>query len=107
MNLNPLIIYFSHSKINSTFTGCSKTILESYQELLIDISKLKNIPIIKVYYDGEKYYSENNRRLYLFKLLANNGILKEIPVRIEILKGKKLEKYHKNTYSLTAKIVGS
>jgi hypothetical protein len=107
MSLNPLEIYFTHSKINGIFTGCSKTIMETYSELLLDISKINNIPKIKVYYDGEKYYSENNRRLYLFKLLANNGILKEIPVRIEILKGKKLEKYHKNTYSLTAKIVGS
>ncbi len=81
--------------------------MESFNEILLDISKITNIPIIKVYYDGVKYYSENNRRLYLFKLLANKGILKEIPVRIEYLKGKKLEKFQKNTYSLTAKIVGS
>ncbi len=104
--MNPLNIYFTHSKISPKFTGCSKTILESYNEIKENPMVLENIPIIKVYFDGKKYYSENNRRLYLFKLLANDGIIDNVPVRIEVLKGKKLEKYLKNTYSLNAKIVG-
>jgi len=104
--MNPLNIYFTHSKISPIFTGCSKTILETYNEIKENPIVLNNIPIIKVYFDGKNYYSENNRRLYLFKLLANEGIINNIPVRIEVLKGKKQEKYQKNTYTLNAKIVG-
>lgn len=104
--MDPLTIYFTHSKISPNFTGCSKTILESYQEIKENPEIISKIPIIKVYFDGKNFYSENNRRLYLFKLLAKEGIINSIPIRIEVLKGKKLEKYQKNTYSLNAKIVG-
>jgi len=102
--MDPLNIYFTHSKISPYFSGCSKSIIDTYYEVIKDPSTLLKIPVIKLYYDGSNYYSENNRRLYLFKLLRKNNLIREIPYRLEILKGKKLEKFKKNKYSLIAQI---
>jgi hypothetical protein len=94
-------IYFSHSKIRGQFTGCSKTIESSYREVLENRDVLNRIPKIKVLFDGERYISENNRRLYLFKMLE----IDRLEVRLEILEGKKLEKYKGRTFSKTAHVV--
>ena len=40
---------------------------ETYKEIIEGTTKIDDIPKIKVICDGERYYSMNNRRLYLFK----------------------------------------
>ena len=100
MLLDPNIIFFTHSKIRERFSGCNKTIQETFEELKIKKIKITDIPKIKVLYDGTNYYSKNNRRLYLFKKCKNEGILKEIDVIIKYEKNP-----IKNNYSLISKIV--
>jgi hypothetical protein len=99
MLLDPNIIYFTHSKIRERFSGCGKTIEETFNELKSKKIKIEEIPKIKVLFDGEKYYSENNRRLYLFKKCKENGLLVMIDVVIKNIKNPQ-----KNIYSLNAKI---
>jgi hypothetical protein len=90
--LPPSSILFSHSKIRSRFTGCGKTLEETYAEIkngslsgMISLqtsthSRLRrrahafcstaaSLPHIRVWYDGNVYVSENNRRLFVFKRL--------------------------------------
>ena len=100
MLLDPDNIFFTHSKIRERFSGCNKTIQETFEELKIQKIKVSDIPKIKVLYDGKNYYSENNRRLYLFKKCKLEKILDEIDVVVKYVKEPM-----KNTYSLKSKIV--
>lgn len=102
--LNPNIIYFTHSKIRNQFSGCGRMLYQTLSDLRFNPKMIENIPKIKVVYDQEndRYISMNNRRLYIFKTLYNEGMIKEIPVKLEINKDSKIKK---NEYSLKAKIV--
>jgi hypothetical protein len=104
--INPSEIYFTHSKINQRFSGCRKLLSDTLNELIQDITKIKIIPKIKVFYVKHqngiiKYYSENNRRLWVFKKLYQLGLIETIDVRLEESHNPN---YLKNTYSLEAKI---
>jgi hypothetical protein len=76
-------------------------------EILCGETKIDDIPIIKVYWDGEHYYSQNNRRLFLFKWCQSNGLITSdypfIKARAERLRPNK--KYSPLTCSLKATIV--
>jgi hypothetical protein len=102
IKIDPLIIYFTHSKIRNRFTGCNKLIEETKEEIIKGETKITDIPKIMVYYDGEKYYSQNNRRLWLFKSLKNENRLDEIEVRLQYCDKKK---FSNKTMSLTAKMM--
>jgi hypothetical protein len=104
INLNPSVIYFTHSRIRQQFTGCGKMIMDSLQECLENPSQILKIPKIKVIYDqeGNRFITMNNRRLFLFKRLQKEGKLDEISVYLEYLKPN--SKMMFNTYSLVAKI---
>ncbi len=104
INLNPSIIFFTHSRIRSRFTGCRKMLQETLEELRNNPKLIENIPKIKVVFDNTKktYFSMNNRRLWVFKRLYNEGMIKEIPVYLESM--KKNSKMRHNQYSLVAKI---
>lgn len=104
ININPSIVYFTHSRIRQRFTGCGKLLQETLAELREDQSKIQDIPKIKVIYDDERdaYYSMNNRRLWVFKKLYDEGLVKEIPVYFERIKEN--SKMRKNQYSLVAKV---
>ncbi len=103
--LIPSHIYFTHSVINYKFSGCGKLLENSLNELITNPKLIYTIPQIKVFYiinnNNIKYYSENNRRLWLFKELEKKGLLDKINVRLEKAKNAK---YYKNTYSMNVKI---
>ena len=103
IQLRPKEIYFTHSKISDTFTGCNKKLEETLEELITDISHIKNIPLIRVQTaDGKKYISMNNRRLWVFKQLEARGLITEIDVYVEFI--KKDSKNAKNDHALEARI---
>jgi hypothetical protein len=99
MYLNPDIIYFTHSRIRGRFSGCGLTIEETYNQIVNKQIEISSIPKIKVFTDGSNYYSENNRRLYLFKKCKQSGLLQEIDVVVKPIKTQT-----NNQYSLNAKI---
>ena len=82
IKINPSIIYFTHSKIRSTFSGCNKTIYQTISEIENDITVIKNIPLILVEFDGY-------------------NIIKEIDVRLRTVCKTK---YCNKTYSLIARV---
>ena len=94
MVLDPSIVYFTHSRIKDTFSGCGKTIAETESEILSGKLKVSDIPMITILFDGTRYCSQNNRRLFLFKKLG----LKEIRARVKLVEPMK------NQFSLTARI---
>jgi len=103
--IKPSDIYFTHSIISYKFTGCGKLLDETLNEIINGITSIEDIPKIKVFYTCQngivKYFSENNRRLWLFKNLERLGLLDTVSVRIEKTNNKK---YIKNTYALEAKV---
>lgn len=101
--INPSIIRFQHSKIKPVFSD-GKSIESSYNEVKSNIEVLENIPKILVKYDNEgNYYSFNNRRLFLYKRLYDDGLIKCIQVRLEKLKDNETNRYTKENCSLNAK----
>lgn len=107
-SLKPSEIHFTHSKINNRFTGCCKLLTETLDEIISGKTLISSIPKIKVFYVEQngsiKYFSENNRRLWVFKQLEKNGYITHINIRLE--KTNKT-KYFNNTYVLEAKIIKS
>ena len=102
ISIRPSEIYFSHSKINKRFTGCKKLIAESLNEITSGKTKISDIPKIKLYVAGDRYISENNRRLYLFKELEKLGLLTTITCRLAPLRNPRMLT---NTYSKTATLI--
>jgi len=102
--IDPSIIYFTHSKLRKKFSD-GKLVEETFKQVLDGIVKVEDLPKIKVMYDPstERYISMNNRRLWVFKQLNALGKLPTILVIIEMVKGKD-NKLTKNTYSLNAKL---
>jgi hypothetical protein len=80
--LDPEVIYFTHSKIRKRFSGCNKLLAETLQEVLEGRTPLSAIPRIRVIHDGNRYYSMNNRRLWLFKELKRAGYLTLVDVEV-------------------------
>jgi hypothetical protein len=100
--IKPSTIHFTHSRIRGTFTGCGRSVNETLEILRKDPSYISNIPRIKVVTDGDKYYSMNNRRLWVFKQLEKEGLIESIDVALEPIPAH--SKITKNTYSLEAKV---
>ncbi len=103
INIDPSIIYFTHSKIRNRFSGCNKTIDDTYNEIILGNTLINDIPRISVHYYNDKYISLNNRRLYLFKKLQKEKIINTIYVIIKPLPSN--SRIKTNSYSLDAKAI--
>jgi hypothetical protein len=101
IEIDPDIIYHTHSKIRNRFSGCGKLIEDTITEIISGKTKIEDLPIITVEYDGKNYYSLNNRRLYVIKHCKKIGLIKTILVRIKKVNPNK----YTNTYSLVGKLV--
>jgi hypothetical protein len=75
IEIDPEIIYFTHSRVRPFFTGCNKRIEQTLDEIREGITKISDIPLITVISNDGNYFSLNNRRLYLFKTLKKEGLL--------------------------------
>lgn len=104
ISIDPNIIYFTHSKIKKCFST-GKLIDETYHEIKTGKTKISDIPLITIYCIDGKYYSLNNRRLYLFKMLKKDGTIEKIvAIQKEIPSKKIADRFVKNSYSLVAKM---
>ncbi|KAK3612469.1 hypothetical protein CHS0354_032085 [Potamilus streckersoni] len=82
--LRPSEIRYSQDSINNVFDGKSthrnKLIGETLDDLCEGICCLENIPSISVMKKNGKWFSADNRRLWVFKHLERHGKCREIPV---------------------------
>jgi hypothetical protein len=101
MEIDPDVIYHTHTKIRNRFSGCGKLVEETLKEIISGKTKIEDLPMITVEYDGKKYYSLNNRRLYVIKQCKKKGLIKNIKVRVKEVESTK----YINTYSLVGKLV--
>ena len=109
INVDPSIIYFTHSKIRKKFSGCGKLLQDTLNEIIEGTCSIKDIPMITVNLietgTTKTYYTKNNRRLWLFKQCKELGICNSIEVYVEYLPSNSKQgiKHQTNTYSLIAK----
>jgi len=100
IDIDPTIIYFTHSRIRKSFTGCNKTLNDTLQEIINSKIKPSDLPIITVYYDGTNYFSQNNRRLWILKECIKLKLIDNIKVLIKKIGNKR---YITSNCSLTHK----
>ncbi|VBB18986.1 hypothetical protein YASMINEVIRUS_1518 [Yasminevirus sp. GU-2018] len=101
--IDPDIVYFTHSRFRKQFTGCNKTIDQTLNEIRSGQITVNDIPKITVYTDDNHYYSQNNRRLYLFKTCKKEGLLHGDVVSVFVKRIPVKKSYSAETCSLTGK----
>lgn len=87
----------------STFIGCGKLLLETLDEIMTGKTKVEALPLIRVIFDGNRYYSLNNRRLWVIKELQKAGKLNEIKVELRKPETRSEIRLGQQTLSLNAK----
>jgi len=107
--LDPNNIYFTHSRVRPLFTGCGKSIHTTLHEIEKGATSIDDIPLISVIANDGHYYSLNNRRLYLFKILREKGYLPEnmVSVRVKAPLEREKLRYTPQKCSLTCTLMGS
>lgn len=103
-------IYFTHSKVYPSFSGCGKKIVDTIDEILDGKITAKDLPMITVHpcsSNPDAFFSLNNRRLYVFKELMRQGKLKTIEARLKPLpSGKRnADRYTEEKCSKNCKIM--
>ncbi|XP_052273741.1 uncharacterized protein LOC127873790 [Dreissena polymorpha] len=85
MLLKPSDIYYSQDSIRSTFGDSTihsrKRIGETLDDIINGKCQVSQIPVIKVTHTRGKWYTSNNRRLWVFKQLQRLGKCEQIPAR--------------------------
>nr|CAB3263313.1 uncharacterized protein LOC108950579 [Phallusia mammillata] len=79
--LAPSEIRFSQDTVAANFQN-GGSINELINKIGCGYLKVEDIPTIKVKTVDEKYYSEDNRRLYVFRVLQKQGKINSIPVHL-------------------------
>ena len=103
IEIDPSIVYFTHARIRSTFSGCGRKVEETLDEIINGKLKPADLPFITVMYDGSVYYSLNNRRLWVLKQCKERGLVDHIRVRVRP-EDKGTIKYSQETCVLHAKL---
>lgn len=107
--LDPNFIFFTHSRIRPFFTGCGKSIQTSLNEIEQGVTSIEDIPLISVIINDGKYFSLNNRRLYLFKVLREKGCLPDnvVSVRVKTPLEREKLRYTPHKCSVTCTLMGT
>lgn len=80
--LKPSEIFYSQDSISSIF-GDERSVQEAVEGVLLKKFAVQDFPVIQVVrrLDG-KYYSLDNRRLYIFRVGQYYGTVTRVPVKI-------------------------
>lgn len=107
--IDPAIVYFTHSKIRPVFSGCGRRIQDTIEEITGGLKTVADVPFITILTSGDgHYYSLNNRRLYVLKYLRANGFLEPsntVRARFKAPLPREVKKYSPENCSLTATIM--
>jgi hypothetical protein len=75
--VDPATVYFSHSKIRTTFSGCGRKVEATLQEIVDGRLTPSELPFITISRDPATghLFSINNRRLWVLKRCREQGLL--------------------------------
>ena len=107
MDIDPMVIMFTHSRIRPFFTGCGRRIEDTLLDITEGRTVVEDLPLITVIENDGYYYSLNNRRLYVLKRLRVDGLLVNNVVKVHIKTALEREKkkYTPENCVLEAKIM--
>lgn len=107
VDVDPTTIYFTFSRIRPCFS-CGRTIESTTEQMTKCELKPTDLPLLAVFTDGKHLYSQNNRRLYMYKQLKARGILQTVPVRLRPLPSTRrmATKYTPDKCALEATLMG-
>ncbi|KAJ3024394.1 UNVERIFIED_CONTAM: hypothetical protein HDU68_008218 [Siphonaria sp. JEL0065] len=103
MEIDPEIIFFTHSKIRKNFSGCGRLLTDTLEQIRSGQLSVSDLPLIRVIFDGTKYYSMNNRRLWVMKELKKSGHLSTVVVELRPAVSNSEKRLGQNTLSLVAR----
>ena len=107
--IDPREIRFTHSRVRPFFSGCGRSLESTIESIINKEITIEDLPMITIIKNGNFYFSLNNRRLYVFKFLRDNGFLEArdnlIQVRTKAALPRELERYTIDRCSLSAKIM--
>lgn len=75
----PSEIRFTQDNIGSVFRD-GRGVNRAIEEIESGRIKVENFPAIRVARKNNKYYSLDNRRLYVFRVLEKRGLIRTVPV---------------------------
>ncbi|KAI8621242.1 hypothetical protein BC830DRAFT_1095382 [Chytriomyces sp. MP71] len=105
VSLDPEVIYFTHSKIRKNFSGCGRLLTDTLTQIQSGAISAADLPLIRVIFDGNRYYSMNNRRLWVLKELRRSGHIHEVVVELRPAVSGSEKRLGQQTLSLNAKPV--
>ncbi|KAL7483655.1 hypothetical protein ACHAW6_009299 [Cyclotella cf. meneghiniana] len=97
LHIDPARIRYQHSRIRPHFSGCGRSVLQTLDEIRRGDLRAEDLPLIQVLVGpdendglGPWYFSLNNRRLWVFKRLREEGLLVNnvVPVRVREAKSR-------------------
>ena len=82
--INPKDVFFTFSRLRPKFS-CGRRVEDTLDAIRNNTLRADDLPPINVLLDPktEEMFSLNNRRLYVFKALQDEGILNTVPARIK------------------------
>jgi len=108
VEVDPLIIRYTHSRIRPFFSGCGRRVLDTLADIVEGRMELKDLPKIQVIIaEGGHVFSLNNRRLFVLKSLREQGLLPNNVVTVRTRPGKthEIERYTPERCSLVGKLL--
>ncbi|KAL6042499.1 H/ACA ribonucleoprotein complex subunit 1 [Balamuthia mandrillaris] len=119
MEVSPARIRFAHSRIRPVFSGCGRRVEDTLADIREGRTRVEDLPLITVVTvnseekgKGKKeeeepwFFSLNNRRLYVFKRLYEEGLLEKVRVRVRPMQEHERTRYTVERCSLQARIFG-
>ena len=109
LEIDPLSVYFTHSRVRPQFSGCGRKLQDTLDDLLTGRMELETLPFITILGGGDgHYFSLNNRRLWVLKELRKAGKLPLNVVRVRTKEAlpRERDRYTSIKCSLTAVIMG-
>ncbi|CAG9462806.1 unnamed protein product [Pedinophyceae sp. YPF-701] len=114
--VDPARVRFAFSRIRPYFSGCGRKVEDTLQDIRDGKLDARDLPAITVMDrpdsgGGDKwYFSLNNRRLWVLKRAADEGLLggaggREVEVRVRAMRPHELKKYTLETCACEAKFL--
>jgi hypothetical protein len=82
--IDPINVFFTHSRIRPFFSGCGRRIIDTLSDIESGRLQLEMLPVITILENGIHLFSLNNRRLYVLKQLRMKGFLPNNTIRVRI-----------------------
>lgn len=105
VDVDPLSVRFTHSRIRPVFTGCGRRLEDTIQDLVDEKLTPDQLPMITIIENNGFLFSLNNRRLYVLKHLRRLGLIDTVRCFKKVALERERLKYTVENCVLEARIM--